>query len=292
VPKGGAISIEVADDGLGIDIELVKARAIEDGFVKPEALALMSEHDVLDLIFLPGFSTAPTVTTAAGRGVGMDVVRTNVGRLGGEIDVQTEVGAGTRFTLKLPLTVAISDALLARIGTETLAIPVSAVKAMVRVRPDEIQGASGAETVEVEGQRLDLVRLDHILGLTSRPPGGPLPVVALRTGRKTLAVVPEKDRWRSAGIVFDLAHPVADAGDDIAAAPIMNLVLESWPNHFQALYHAGISDFALGHEERARLHLTEFLKLYKEEDGFTRNARAALAKMQQSGPPAAVTARP
>ncbi|OLC35864.1 MAG: hypothetical protein AUH81_09340 [Candidatus Rokubacteria bacterium 13_1_40CM_4_69_5] len=189
VPKGGAIYIEVADDGLGIDIELVKARAIEDGFVKPEALALMNEHDVLDLIFLPGFSTAPTVTTAAGRGVGMDVVRTNVGRLGGEIDVQTEVGAGTRFTLKLPLTVAISDALLARIGTETLAIPVPAVKAMVRVRPDEIQGASGAETVEVEGQRLDLVRLDRILGLTSRPPGGPLPVVALRTGRKTLAVV-------------------------------------------------------------------------------------------------------
>ena len=85
---------------------------------------------------------------------------------------------------------------------------------------------------------------------------------------------------------------MADAGDDIAAAPIMNLVLESWPNHFQALYHAGISDFALGHQERARLHLTEFLKLYKEEDGFTRNARAALAKMQQSGPPAAVTARP
>ena len=114
----------------------------------------------------------------------------------------------------------------------------------------------------------------------------------IEEARKTLAVVPEKDRWRSAGIVFDLAHPVADAGDDIAAAPIMNLVLESWPNHFQALYHAGISDFALGHQERARLHLAEFLKLYKEEDGFTRNARAALAKMQQSGPPAAVTARP
>jgi chemosensory pili system protein ChpA (sensor histidine kinase/response regulator) len=149
----------------------------------------MSEHDVLDLLFLPGFSTAPTVTTAAGRGVGMDVVRTNVGRLGGEIDVQTEVGAGTRFTLKLPLTVAIADALLARIGTETLAIPVPAVKAMVRVRPDEIQGAGGVETVEVEGQRLDVVRLDRILGLTSLHPGGPLPIVALRTGRKTLAVV-------------------------------------------------------------------------------------------------------
>ena len=85
---------------------------------------------------------------------------------------------------------------------------------------------------------------------------------------------------------------MADAGDDIAAAPIMNLVLESWPNHFQALYHAGISDSALGHRDRARRHLTAFLDLYKQDDGFTRNARAALAKMQQSGPPAAVTARP
>ena len=98
--------------------------------------------------------------------------------------------------------------------------------------------------------------------------------------RSALAVVPEQERWRPAGIVFDLGHPVADAGDDIAAAPIMNLVLESWPAHFQALYHAGMSDYALGNAERARTHLTEFLRLYKEEDGFTRNARNALAKLR------------
>src|SRR5436190_1821361 len=97
--------------------------------------------------------------------------------------------------------------------------------------------------------------------------------------RSALARVPEQERWRAAGIVFDLAHPVADAGDDIAAAPIMNLVIESWPNHFMALYHAGISDFALGNPDRARKHLTAFLRLYKEEDGFTRNAREALAKL-------------
>ncbi|HZR10589.1 MAG TPA: protein kinase [Myxococcales bacterium] len=98
--------------------------------------------------------------------------------------------------------------------------------------------------------------------------------------RSMLAQVRQEDRWRAAGIVFDIAHPVADAGDDIAAAPIMNLVLESWPNHFQALYHAGMSDYALGHAERARTHLTGFLRLYKEEDGFTRNAREALARIR------------
>src|SRR5258705_1216765 len=98
--------------------------------------------------------------------------------------------------------------------------------------------------------------------------------------RAALERVPKEERWRSAGIVFDLPHPVADAGDDIAPAPIMNLVIESWPNPYQALYHAGISDFALGHSQRARAHLTEFLRLYKEEDGVTRNAREALAKLR------------
>jgi predicted Ser/Thr protein kinase len=98
--------------------------------------------------------------------------------------------------------------------------------------------------------------------------------------RALLISVDEPSRWRAAGIVFDLAHPVADAGDDLAAAPIMNLVIEFWPAHFQALYHAGMSDFALGHRERARTHLTEFLRLYKEDDIFGRNARKALAEME------------
>jgi len=102
--------------------------------------------------------------------------------------------------------------------------------------------------------------------------------------RATLDHVDQRERYRAAGIVFDLAHPVADAGDDVAAAAIMNLVLESWPNHFQALYHAGMSDFALGNPDRARAHLTEFLRLYATEDGFRRNAKDALAKMGPGNP--------
>jgi len=101
--------------------------------------------------------------------------------------------------------------------------------------------------------------------------------------RTVLGRVPESERRRAAGIVFDLAHPVADAGDDVAAAAIMNLVIESWPNHFQALYHAGMSDFALGNRDRARTHLNEFLRLYATEDGFRRNAKDALARMGRPG---------
>jgi chemosensory pili system protein ChpA (sensor histidine kinase/response regulator) len=186
--EGGHIIIEVADDGRGIDADAVKTAAVKGNFVTPAALAELSERDVLDLIFLPGFSTAPAVTTAAGRGVGMDVVRTNVGRLGGDVDVETTPGQGTRFTIRLPLTVAISDALLVRVGSEVVGIPVPVVKAMVRVGPEDIQQADGRESVEIEGQAVDLRRLEHVLQVPSLHPGGRRPVVAVRTGRRTLAL--------------------------------------------------------------------------------------------------------
>jgi hypothetical protein len=98
--------------------------------------------------------------------------------------------------------------------------------------------------------------------------------------RALLGRVDRDQRWRAAGIVFDLAHPIADAGDDVDAAPIMNLVLESWPNNYMALYHAGMSDYALGHADRARTHLVEFLKLYATEDGFRHNAQQVLARLR------------
>jgi len=186
--KGGSIYIEVADDGRGIDLEAVSEAARRGGFVTAQTLARLGERDILDLIFLPGLTTAASVTTAAGRGVGMDVVRSNVGRLGGEIEVQTEAGRGTRFRIRLPLTIAISDALMVQVGPETLAIPVPAVKAAIHVRPDEIRVVDGAESVEVEGEPVDLVRLDRVLRIASRADDGPLSVVTLRTGRKTLAV--------------------------------------------------------------------------------------------------------
>jgi chemosensory pili system protein ChpA (sensor histidine kinase/response regulator) len=187
--KGGSIYIEVADDGRGVDVEAVAEAARRGGFVSAEALARLGERDILDLIFLPGLTTATSVTTSAGRGVGMDVVRANVSRLGGEIEVQTEPGRGTRFRIRLPLTVAIADALMVGVGSEILAIPVAAVKGAIHVRPDGIRIVDGVESIEIEGESVDLVRLDRVLQIPSRQTGGPLSVVALRTGRKTLAAV-------------------------------------------------------------------------------------------------------
>ena len=121
--RGAFVVVEVADDGRGIDAERLRRQAVAQGFVRPETAAALSDREALELIFRPGFSTAAEVTTAAGRGVGMDVVRTNVGRLNGEIDVDTVPGAGTRFTLRLPLTVLVTEALLVRVGPELLAVP-------------------------------------------------------------------------------------------------------------------------------------------------------------------------
>jgi chemosensory pili system protein ChpA (sensor histidine kinase/response regulator) len=187
--KGGSIYIEVADDGRGIDVEAVAEAARRGGFITAEALARLGERDILDLIFLPGLTTATSVTTTAGRGVGMDVVRANVSRLGGEIEVQTEAGRGTRFRIRLPLTVAIADALMVSVGPQTLAIPVPAVKGALSMRSEEVRIVDGVESVEIEGETVDLVRLDRVLQIPARDGDGPLSIVALRTGRRTLAVV-------------------------------------------------------------------------------------------------------
>jgi chemosensory pili system protein ChpA (sensor histidine kinase/response regulator) len=186
--RGGAIHVEIADDGRGIDVETVKQWALTRGFLTAEAAAVASDRDLLDLIFLPGFSTAASVTTTAGRGVGMDVVRTDVARLGGDIDVSTEIGVGTTFTLKLPLTVAVSDAVMVRVGTEVYAVAVSAVRATLRAHARDIETRDGIERVRVEDQMAELIPLGRVLGVPNGERPSVLPVVAVRAGRRTLAV--------------------------------------------------------------------------------------------------------
>jgi chemosensory pili system protein ChpA (sensor histidine kinase/response regulator) len=186
--RGGFVHINVEDDGQGIDVEALRAEAVRTGLLASEEAARLSDREALDLMFQPGFSTAPMVTTAAGRGVGLDVVRTNVGRLGGEVEVATEPGIGSRFTLKLPLTLVISDALMVRSGGEMLAIPLNAVRVILRLRPGEIQASGGSEAVRVDGQLVDLLRLDRVLGLPAPPAGNVVPVVVLRAGGRQAAL--------------------------------------------------------------------------------------------------------
>jgi chemosensory pili system protein ChpA (sensor histidine kinase/response regulator) len=161
--EGGAVLVEVGDDGHGIDPEMLRRRAVDQGFVA--AGTELDDQQALDLIFLPGFSTASAVTTAAGRGVGMDVVRTNVRRLNGDVEVHSVVGEGARFTLRLPLTVLVSEALMMSIGEDRLAVPLNAVQLVTSVREDDIETGARGEAIRVGEEVVDLVSLAAVLGV-------------------------------------------------------------------------------------------------------------------------------
>ncbi|MEX2224515.1 MAG: Hpt domain-containing protein [Candidatus Rokuibacteriota bacterium] len=215
--EGGFILVGVEDDGRGIDIELLRRHAAERGLLPAAEAATLPDRDALNLIFVPGFSTATTVTQTSGRGVGLDVVRTNVSRLNGEIHVETEHGRLTRFVLKLPLTVAIADALMVRCGPETLAFPLTAVSVMRSVAPHEILAAGGRETMRLDDRVIDLLRLDQVLGLAASPPPTRLPVVVMRGGGRPFGVVvddllgKEEIVIKSLGALLEGAGPFSGA---------------------------------------------------------------------------------
>jgi chemosensory pili system protein ChpA (sensor histidine kinase/response regulator) len=187
--EGGFVLVQVEDDGRGIDTVRLRQRAVEQRRLPAAEAAALSEREALNLIFVPGLSTADAVTRTSGRGVGLDVVRINVSRLNGEIDVETEPGRLTRFILKLPLTVAIADALMVRCGPEVLAFPLTAVSVMRSVAPSEVLVAGGRESVRLDGQTIELFRLDRLLGVTAAPAGARLPVVVLRGGGRPFGVI-------------------------------------------------------------------------------------------------------
>ncbi|HVC25813.1 MAG TPA: chemotaxis protein CheA [Acidimicrobiales bacterium] len=166
--EGGQVVLEVADDGAGIDPAKIAAKALERGLVSKGELDSMSEREVVDLIFRAGFSTAQSVTNVSGRGVGMDVVRTNVERIGGTVDLSSTPGTGTTFRIKIPLTLAIIPALLVGCREQRYAIPQANLLEMVQLRSDgassDIERIGGALVYRLRGKLLPLVRLDETLG--------------------------------------------------------------------------------------------------------------------------------
>lgn len=165
--EGGQVIIEIADDGGGIDPERIKAKAIAKQLITAEQAARMNEREVLNLIFLPGFSTAETVTNISGRGVGMDVVRSNIERIGGTVDIASRVGEGTTLKIKIPLTLAIIPALIVRSAGERYAIPQVNLLELVRLEGEEavkgIESIHGSEIHRLRGSLLPIVRLHEQL---------------------------------------------------------------------------------------------------------------------------------
>ena len=167
--EAGQVVIEISDDGNGIDPAKIKTKALDMGLHDKQALDAMSDKDIVRLIFAPGFSTAKEVTDISGRGVGMDVVNTNLTELGGVVDIDSELGVGTTVRIKLPLTLAIIPSLLVSVGDERYAIPQVNVSELVRVSPnqvkDRIQMIGGALVLRLRGDLLPLVRLSKLIDM-------------------------------------------------------------------------------------------------------------------------------
>lgn len=165
--EGNFIVITVEDDGRGIDPERVRRKAVEKKIITEQEASSISDRDALNLIFLPGFSTASKVTNVSGRGVGLDVVKANITKLNGMIDVQSTLGQGTKFILKLPLTLAIIQGLLVDVCGEIFIIPLSSVIEVVRIPRSQVHSIKGREIIRLRDSVLPLVRLADIFNLSS-----------------------------------------------------------------------------------------------------------------------------
>lgn len=165
--KGNHVVIEIEDDGAGMNERMLVEAAVRKELITPEAAQELTREEALNLIFLAGFSTRSAITDISGRGVGMDVVKTNIGRLGGVIDVQSDLGVGTKFTVTLPVTLAIISALLVRVGGREFAVPISSVQEAILLDPTEIRTIEGREVLTLRGATLPLCWLSRLFRLGS-----------------------------------------------------------------------------------------------------------------------------
>ncbi|MTV48885.1 response regulator [Heliobacillus mobilis] len=208
--EGGRVNIDIIDDGAGIKVEKIKAKALERGLMRASEAESMSEREILNMLFQPGFSTAEQVTDVSGRGVGMDVVKTNIEKLGGAIDIMTRPGQGTTFRLALPLTLAIIPSLIVEVAGQKFALPQVNLQEMVRIKPGDpnrkIERCQGAQVLRLRGRLLPIIHLGNVLGLRKEP---------LDT-TKVVRVLVLKIGTKQYGLAVDAIHD----GEEILVKPL------------------------------------------------------------------------
>ena len=189
---GNNVVIEVRDDGNGIDVEAVKNKAIERGTITPEQAANMTDKEIIDLLFLPSFSTAKQVTDVSGRGVGLDVVKSKIESLSGEVEVKSKLGEGSTWTIRLPLTLAIIQALMVVVGNEKYAISLGSIQTLEDIPPSDIKFVQNKEVIHLRGSVIPIIRLSEVLDVESK-----------RSDDENLIVVIVKKGDKLAGLVID-----------------------------------------------------------------------------------------
>ena len=192
----GQVTVEITDDGNGIDPEVVRARALERGLIDARVAATMSRDQLIDLVFAPGFSTAAAVTNVSGRGVGMDVVRSNIQQIGGSVDISSTVGKGSSFRITIPLTLAIIPTLAVTSMDEVYAIPQASLVELVRLDPahtaSRVENVSGSPVFRLRGRLLPLLDLRDVLGEPARPADQPTSIAVLVSDGQQLGLVVDR----------------------------------------------------------------------------------------------------
>jgi two-component system chemotaxis sensor kinase CheA len=211
-PKGNHVVITIEDDGAGMDPARIAAKAVEKGILAPDhgLDAVADRREILDLIFLPGFTTRDTVTEISGRGVGMDVVKRNVSRLSGMIDIQTESGVGTTFTLTLPITLAIIKALIVESGGQTFAIPLSSVLEIQQATSGRVETVEGREVMAVREDTIPLLRISRVFNLTERRDRDAFYVILVGLAERRLGIIVDILRDQQEIVIKPLGKRLSD----------------------------------------------------------------------------------
>jgi two-component system chemotaxis sensor kinase CheA len=229
--QGDQIFVTIADDGRGIDPEVIRTKVVEKGMYTAEQAAGLSRREIFDALFLPGFSTAEKVNNLSGRGVGMDVVRTNLHRLNGSVEIESVIGRGTNITLKVPLTMAILPVLLVQVSDEIYAIPLRSVLETVRIEEGFVHRVEGNEVLMLRDSTVPLLRLAEVIGARHEQASERAVILSINDQRIALAV--EALIGQESTVIKPLSALLRDsryvAGATITGDGRVRLVLD--PNH-------------------------------------------------------------
>lgn len=218
---GNNVVIEVSDDGNGIDVEGVKNSAINKGSITPEQAELMSDKEIIDLLFKPSFSTAKKVTDISGRGVGLDVVKTKIEALGGDIEVKTKLGEGSTFIIRLPLTLAIIQALMVELGDEKYAISIGSIQTIEDIPVQDIKYVQTKEVINLRGTVIPIIRLDKVLDIEPQEEKGNLTVIIVKKGDKLAGLVVDKLLGQQEIVIKSLGKYINNSSKIISGATIL-----------------------------------------------------------------------
>ena len=220
--EGNNVIIDVGDDGNGIDTEAVKAKAVEKGQITQEQADAMSEKEAIDLLFGAGFSTAKVVSDVSGRGVGLDVVKSKIEALGGDVTVKTKLGVGSTFSVRLPLTLAIIQALMVVIGDEKYAIALGSIDTIESVTEEDIKYVENKEVINLRGIVIPIVRLDTILNVEkTKESDGNLIVVIVKKGDQLAGLVVDELMGQQEIVIKSLGKYISCASRIISGATIL-----------------------------------------------------------------------